>query len=145
MDEKQQLEPAKLHLEIAKLTQASFLDRRKVEWQLLVAYWTALILVTSAVLTGSVIAKGAVLCLLLLGLGIFFLLLLYFCIIPIQQAHAIDKAFFLFHLKTAEGVPITRPDSVAVPIDLRWTIGQALFSGVLSAFAGTLIYVRSIA
>ena len=141
------VEPAKLHLEIAKLTQASFLDRRKVEWQLLVAYWTALILVTSAVLTGSVITKGTVLCLLLLGLGIFFFLLLYFCIIPIQQAHAIDKAFFLFHLKTAEGLSTTRPDHVAVPIaiDLRWTIGQALFSGVLSAFAGALIYARSIA
>ena len=133
-----------MQLEIAKLTQANFLDRRKVEWQLLVAYWTTLILVTSTVLTGSVIAKGAILCLLLLGLVILLVLVAYFCIVPIQQAHAIDKAFFLFHLKSAEGITAARPDPVAVPIDLRWTIGQILFSGILSAFASVLIYARSL-
>ena len=133
MDEKQRSEDAKQRLEIAKLMQASFFDRRKLQWQLLLAYWTTLVLITSAVLTGSIIAKGAILCVLLSGLVFLLVTIVYFCIIPIQRALDIDSAFFLFHLNKAEGISIDRPIPDKVTVDLRWAIGVSLLSALFSA------------
>jgi hypothetical protein len=132
-------------IELAKLSQASFFNRRSMEWQLLLGFWAGIGLSTSAALTGSVVIKGIFLFILLGALATLLAIVVVFCIVPIQRSHAMDKALFRYYTGSIEGLGPTRPTPDTVKWDRAWTIGQVLFSLCLTAIACVLIFNRATA
>lgn len=80
-------------LELAKLSQANIHNRRKMEWQLLLGYWGGLVLVVFAFLSGKVSPTPFVLISTSIALGLLLLVVIFFCIMPIQRGHANRSGF----------------------------------------------------
>ena len=130
-------------IELAKLSQASFFNRRSMEWQLLLGFWAGMGLGTSAALTGSVILRGATLGVLIGAIVLLLVVVVVFCIVPIQRSHAMDKALFLYYTGQIEGISLVRPTRETVKCDRLWTVGQILFSVLLTTIACVLVVNRS--
>jgi hypothetical protein len=128
-------------LELAKLTQANIHSRRTMEWQLLLGYWGGLVLIVFAFLSGKVSPTPFLLVSTSVGLVLLLLVVVFFCIIPIQRAHAIDQDFFVYYTRRAEGraTDADIPDPNAPELHPRWTVGQIAFSVLLTAIAILLI------
>lgn len=126
-------------IELAKLSQATFFNRRAMEWQLLLGYWTGIALTTAAVLSGSFSLPMWVRFALIAALWILLLVVWFFCIEPIQVGHAIDQAFYIYFTKRVEGASPDRPVAKNVKLNMRWFIGQVLFSALLTFIASVLI------
>ena len=126
-------------LELAKLTQTNFHNRRSMEWRLLLGYWTGLALVTYAIISGKASVSGVPLALTLCGFFALLLVMVFFCILPVQRGHALDQAFFHYYTRTLEGIQTERPTPTTAKLNRAWLAGQVLFSTLLTAFAMTLI------
>jgi hypothetical protein len=128
-------------LELAKLNLQAFEDRRKMEWQLLLGYWTGLGLVTYIFGTGTVSISGVLLWVMVGALVAMLLVLITCCIIPIQQAHAIDHKFFVHYIRRIEGTAVAedRPHPRKIRMYRPWLIGQSLFSALLTVIAIVMI------
>ena len=126
-------------VELAKLSQATFFNRRGMEWQLLLAYWAGIALTSAAVLAGTLTLPGWAPLLLIATLWALFGVVWYCCIIPIQVGHAIDQAFYIYYTKRIEGASPARPNPKSVKLNRRWLAGQVLFSAMLTCIASILI------
>jgi hypothetical protein len=90
-------------LELAKLNLHAFENRRGMEWQLLLGYWTGLGLVTYIFGSGTVSISGVLLWVMVAALIAMLTVLITCCIVPIQKAHAIDHKFFVHYIRRIEG------------------------------------------
>lgn len=129
-------------LELAKLQQANFHDRRIMEWRVLFGYWSSLGLAVFAVL-GSDVRLSALAAILLLSLMFLLLPVVVVCaILPLQRSHAQDRAFLLYYIRRAEGVePIPeRPVPEKCPRHALWTTGQILASTLITLVAMILVW-----
>src|SRR4029434_7588093 len=63
------------------------------------------------------------------------------CIVPIQQAHAIDHKFFVHYVRRIEGTATAedRPHPRKIRMYRPWLIGQSLFSALLTIIAIVMI------
>jgi hypothetical protein len=89
--------------ELAKINLQAFENRRGMEWQLLLGYWTGLGLVTYIFGSGTVSISGALLWVVVAALIAMLAVLITCCIVPIQKAHAIDHKFFVHYVRRIEG------------------------------------------
>lgn len=125
--------------ELAKIQQAAFQDRRKLEWELLLGYWGSLGLIAAAFLAGKVSADAVP----FVQRAIWFVVpvVIACCVLPLQRGHKKDQDFFKYFLRRAEGKgsDADRPDPRRYRINLWWTFGQILFSIFLTAVASNLI------
>lgn len=128
-------------LELAKLSQASFHNRRAMEWRLLLGYWGGVVLIVFGVLSGKVSATSPVVFLISAALVLLVLVVIFFCILPIQRAHAADQQFFLYYTRRVEGIATEadRPTAKIICLNRAWTAGQILFSILLTLIAVTLV------
>jgi hypothetical protein len=128
-------------LELAKLNLQAFEDRRKMEWQLLLGYWTGLGLVTYIFGSGTVSISGVLLWVMVAALVAMLTVLITCCIVPIQQAHAIDHKFFVHYIRRIEGTAAEedRPHPRKIRMYRPWLIGQSLFSALLTIIAIVMI------
>jgi hypothetical protein len=130
-------------LELAKLNIQAFENRRGMEWQLLLGYWTGLGLVTYMFVSGTVAISGPVLWVVVAALIAMLLVLITCCIVPIQRAHAIDHKFFVHYIRRIEGTASEedRPHPRKIRMYRPWLIGQSLFSTLLTVIAIVVIAV----
>jgi hypothetical protein len=128
-------------LELAKLNLQAFEDRRKMEWQLLLGYWTGLGLVIYIFGSGTVSISGVQLLLVVGALAAMLAVLITCCIVPIQKAHAIDHKFFVHYIRRIEGMAAAedRPHPRKIRMYRPWLIGQSLFSLLLTIIAIVMI------
>jgi hypothetical protein len=128
-------------LELAKLNLQAFEDRRKMEWQLLLGYWTGLGLVTYIFASGTVSISGVLLWVMVAALVAMLTVLITCCIVPIQKAHAIDHKFFVHYIRRIEGAATAedRPHPRKIRMYRPWLIGQSLFSALLTIIAIVMI------
>jgi hypothetical protein len=128
-------------LELAKLSQANIHNRRAMEWRLLLGYWGGIALIVFAVLSGKVSPAPPVLMMICIGLLLLLFVVVPFCILPIQRAHAIDQELFKYYTRRIEGVAneAHRPKLDSIPVHRAWTTGQILFSVFLTLIAIVLI------
>jgi hypothetical protein len=128
-------------LELAKLNLQAFENRRGMEWQLLLGYWTGLGLVTYIFGSGTVSLSGALLWIVVVALVAMLTVLITCCIVPIQQAHAIDHKFFVHYIRRIEGAATAedRPHPRKIRMYRPWLVGQSLFSALLTIIAIVMI------
>jgi hypothetical protein len=92
-------------IELAKIAQQSFFNRREVEWKLAIGFWTAIGAFTWAFFAVESLTVPPYFC---CALGFIYLLLFLLTIpfwhLPIQKAHSIDKQYYHFYIKKARGV-----------------------------------------
>lgn len=148
-------------IELAKLTQGSIHNRREFEWKLAFGFWTAIGTFTAAFFT----LEGFI-CPIWLSsiLMLAYLLILggvIFCWqIPQHSAHAGDREWYDYYMDrtrwdSSSDVPEPKPPVKHEPIEkdkplekdkpkwsnnnLRWCIGQCLFSAVFLALSWVAI------
>jgi hypothetical protein len=128
-------------LELAKINIQAFENRRSMEWQLLLGYWTGLGLVTYMFVSGSVMVSGTMLWVVAAVLIAMLAVLILCCIVPIQRAHAIDHKFFVHYIRRIEGAATAadRPHPRKIRMYRPWLVGQSLFSTLLTAMAIVMI------
>jgi hypothetical protein len=128
-------------LELAKLNLQAFENRRGMEWQLLLGYWTGLGLVTYIFVSGAVSISGIRLWIVEAALVAMLAVLITCCIVPIQKAHAIDHKFFVHYIRRIEGAATAedRPHPRKIRMYRPWLIGQSLFSALLTIIAIVMI------
>jgi hypothetical protein len=128
-------------LELAKLNLQAFENRRGMEWQLLLGYWTGLGLVIYIFGSGMVSISGVQLWLVVGALAAMLAVLITCCIVPIQKAHAIDHKFFVHYMRRIEGTATAedRPHPRKIRMYRPWLIGQSLFSLLLTVIAIAMI------
>src|SRR4030095_1119466 len=128
-------------LELAKLNLQAFENRRGMEWQLLLGYWTGLGLVTYIFGSGTVSISGPLLWIVVAALVAMLMVLITCCIVPIQQAHAIDHKFFVHYVRRIEGTATAedRPHPRKIRMYSPWLMGQSLFSALLTIIAIVMI------
>jgi hypothetical protein len=127
--------------ELAKLNIQAFENRRSMEWQLLLGYWTGLGLVTYIFVSGTLQIPGALLWVVVAALVAMVVVLITCCIVPIQKAHAIDHKFYVHYLRRIEGTATTedRPHPRKIRMYRPWLVGQSLFSALLTIIAIVMI------
>jgi hypothetical protein len=128
-------------LELAKLNLQAFENRRRMEWQLLLGYWTGLGLVTYIFASGTVSISGVLLWVMVAALIAMLAVLITCCIVPIQKAHAIDHKFFVHYVRRIEGTAAAedRPHPRKIRMYRPWLAGQSLFSPLLTIIAVVMI------
>jgi hypothetical protein len=129
--------------ELARINLHAFENRRKMEWQLLLGYWTGLGLVTYIFDSGTMAISGPLLWVLVAALIAMLLVLITCCILPIQRAHAIDHKFFVHYIRRIEGTASEedRPHPRKIRMYRPWLVGQSLFSTLLTVIAIVVIAV----
>jgi hypothetical protein len=127
--------------ELAKINLQAFENRRSMEWQLLLGYWTGLGLVTYIFVSGTLSVSGALLWVVVAALVAMLAVLIMCCILPIQKAHAIDHKFFVHYLRRIEGAATAedRPHPRKIRMYRPWLVGQSLFSTLLTIIAIVMI------
>jgi hypothetical protein len=127
--------------ELARINLHAFENRRKMEWQLLLGYWTVLGLVTYIFVSGTIAISGPLLWVIVAALMAMLAVLITCCILPIQRAHAIDHKFFVHCVRRIEGAAAAedRPHPRKIRMYRPWLVGQSLFSLLLTIIAIVVI------
>jgi hypothetical protein len=124
-------------IELAKLAQQNFQNRRALEWKLAFGFWTAIASLTAVFLLNKLDRPSDFPSMLAACYGVAWILSLLCWMLPLQIAHAGDKAYWLFYLDKAQGGNKPAPgDAKTLSDNLRrltanswlWLVGQAAFT-----------------
>lgn len=150
-DEDEEEKDSERWIELAKLSQESFLNRRSYEWKVAFGFWTAIGVITyfGAMSEEKVKAAGWVYCL----IPIYFIVGLSWLFLwqaPMRRAFQKDQDFKHYYMEKAEGRTPDRPSSDLMPyweaITGRqgvWTWAQTVFTWCVLLFSlMVLLYVK---
>lgn len=138
-------------IELAKLAQQSFFNRRELEWKLSFGFWAAIAAVTSAFFSGKLSTIYAhTPCILASAYLLLFVLTIPFWHLPLQKAHGGDKKYYFYYLKRARGIEdpsFREKKGTWVDVDKWWFCGHLVFTAfflVVSWYLITQIAIPSI-
>jgi hypothetical protein len=90
-------------IDLAKISQEEFKDRRALEWKLAFGFWTGIASFTYFVTGDKTLHLQP--CVLTILYGLIGLVATCFWLFPLQRAHADNKAWWKYYLDRAEGYP----------------------------------------
>jgi hypothetical protein len=125
-------------LELAKLSHEDFKNRRELEWKLLFGLWTAIATFTYfAIFNKMDFGQN-------LGwlgsLYVFAFLMSAVWLIPLQKAHADNRAYWKYYMDKAEQLQSCDGKRVQRPI-LSWKSVHILWAGAQLGFTGIFLFL----
>lgn len=139
---------ASTYIELAKLSQESFLNRRSYEWKVAFGLWVAIGFITYFALDkaellqdGTVIALGVL-------YGVLALIWFFWWQVPIRRAFEQDKSFKHYYMHRAEGWQTKWPKQVGYwdvtkGKHIPWTYGQTAITVAFMAASFIVILMAS--
>lgn len=130
-------------LELAKIAQQSFFNRRELEWKLSLGFWAAISAFTWLFFSvAGIQVPTNFTCLLGIGYVLLFILTIPFWHLPLQKAHGGDKKYYFSYLKRARGEDdfgFVEGKGTWKDVDKTWFFGHLVFSGFFLAASWMLI------
>ncbi len=136
--------PAKTNwLELAKISQQSFFNRRSLEWKLSLGFWTSIAAFTWVFFSvDRITVPSHFSCVLAIGYLLLFALTIPFWHLPLQIAHAGDKRYYLHYIECTKGdcnKGFDKRKSSWEDVNKPWFYGHLVFSLFFLVFSWFVI------
>jgi hypothetical protein len=119
-------------LELAKIAQQSFFNRREIEWKLSLGFWTAIAAFSWMFFkVDCLYVPPCFGCWLGFGYLFLFILTIPFWHLPLQRAHGADKRYLNYYLKRARGIDdpkFREGNGTWEDVDKDWFYGHLAFT-----------------